>query len=207
MARDIKKIKRAKVLVSLEDFVELFFPSSKMKKGECACVVTFTGDKDYPKAHVWGAKIKHQIKSGPVPLDCHMNVSTVRRPAQGEDPGRKKTDSLTTRIIMLDDIGVSEGSVVEELPVKPTAKIETSPGNFQYLYRILPLDVSDAETQEYYEACVQGLTDEGFGDAGARCVNHTFRLPGSHNKKPKHNGWIARVTEWNPEVVYDLLDE
>ena len=126
--------------------------------------------------------------------DSYVCVSTVR----DETPlRRRKGDCLTTCVIMLDDIGTK----VAEPPVAPTAIIETSQGNFQYVYRIEPID--SKEHWRHYEACVQRLADKKFTDAGAVGVNRVFRIPGSINTK-RDEPWVSRVTSWSPERVWTL---
>ena len=112
---------------------------------------------------------------------------------------RRKKDCIYACVVMLDDVG-TKVSVPE---VEPTAILETSKGNFQYVYRIEPFNVQ--ENLDYYEACLKRLADAGWTDGGALGANRVFRLPGSVNIK-EGKRWECRVTEWSPEKVWVLKD-
>ena len=107
---------------------------------------------------------------------------------------------------MLDDIGtkVEEARVAQMLPL-PSAMLETSPGNFQWVYI---LD-GGADPQEAAEA-LERLADAEVTDAGAKDASHVFRLPGSINDKVavlERNGgqpWSTRITLWEPDRRYTL---
>ena len=124
----------------------------------------------------------------------YVCVSTVR---DAHKLRRRAGDCVTACVVMLDDVGTK----VEIPPVPPTAVIETSPGNFQYIYRIEPLALP--EHTDYYEACLKELARGGFTDAGSLGISRVYRLPGSVNTK-YDEPFTARVTEWNPERVWTL---
>jgi hypothetical protein len=122
-------------------------------------------------------------------------ISTVKDIPRTAFLSRKAEDLVRTMCIVLDDCGTKV-----KLPiVKPTWVMETSPGNFQYGYKLS----GGAEPAEA-AALVEALIAAGHTDPGAGRADRVMRLPGSLNAKPQHNGWRARVTVWNPEVSYTL---
>ena len=121
---------------------------------------------------------------------------------------RRKSDLARTCALVLDDIGTKVETVrVEQMLPPPSAILETSPGNFQWVYI---LD-GGADPQEAATA-LERLAAAEITDAGAKDASHVFRLPGSINDKAavlERNGgqpWSARVTLWAPERRY-ALDE
>ena len=119
---------------------------------------------------------------------------------------RRRSDLARTCALVLDDIGtkVDEARVKQMLP-PPSAILETSPGNFQWVYI---LD-GGADPQEAATA-LERLAAAAVTDAGAKDASHVFRLPGSINDKAavlERNGgqpWSARVTLWEPQRRYTL---
>ena len=126
--------------------------------------------------------------------ETYVSVSTV---LPAEKLRRRKEDCVTACVVMLDDVGTK----VEVPPVAPTVILETSPGNFQYVYRIEPLLLE--EHGHHYEACLERLAAKKFTDGGALGINRVFRLPGSVNVK-REEPWATRVTEWAPTRVWTL---
>jgi hypothetical protein len=121
---------------------------------------------------------------------------------------RRKSDLARTCALVLDDIGTKVETVrVEQMLPPPSAIVETSPGNFQWVYI---LD-GGADPQEAATA-LERLAAAEVTDAGAKDASHVFRLPGSINDKAavlERNGgqpWSARVTLWAPERRY-ILDK
>ena len=119
---------------------------------------------------------------------------------------RRKSDLARTCAIVLDDIGTKvETARVEQMLPPPSAIIETSPGNFQWVYIL----GGGADPQEAATA-LERLAAAEVTDAGAKDASHIFRLPGSINDKAavlERNGgqpWSARVTLWAPERRYTL---
>ena len=136
----------------------------------------------------------HRVETGlEPPGETYVCVSTVLDAARMR---RRKDDCVTACVVMLDDIGTKVGAP----PVEPTAVLETSEGNYQYVYRIEPWSLDDGGT---YAALLSRLADKGYTDAGAGGVNRVYRVPGSLNVK-RSPAWETRVTEWHPERVWRL---
>lgn len=123
-------------------------------------------------------------------------VSTVERTRASEFPRRRLQDLHSAWVLPCDDVGTKS----QEPPVWPSYRIETSEGNYQWGYLLDPYDVSTGTGAGYYDACLVGLADAGYNDPGCRSASRIIRLPGSLHK----TGFEARVTEWNPERVWQL---
>ena len=139
----------------------------------------------------------------------YVCVSTVKPPERGTDGKpkvflrRRRQDCLRAYVVMLDDIGTKVQE--EHVPVDPAYVIETSKGNFQYIYLIEPHDLT--EDGGMYEACIKTLADSGYTDRGALGQARVFRLPGSLNQK-RGKKWNAVVsnrdnTRWK---LSDLME-
>jgi hypothetical protein len=115
--------------------------------------------------------------------------------------GRGRDQLVRYHALMLDDIGGGEGSKASEPPVRPACKLETSAGNFQWIYRLKP--GSDFAT---FAAVVEMLTEKGCGDPGAGGDYRVARLPGSANLKPERNGFLTKATYADKSTIWGLLD-
>ena len=122
-------------------------------------------------------------------------ISTVRDIPRTSLLKRQADDLVKTYALVLDDIP----SKVPVPGVPPTWVIESSPGNFQYGYRLFPAADPPAAA-----ALVEALISGGHTDPGASGAQRVMRVPGSLNAKPTANGWRARVTVWNPDQTYTL---
>lgn len=117
----------------------------------------------------------------------YLTASTFRRAADGS--WRRRNDLFVRAwAIMVDDVGPR----MPRLGVAPSVRIETSPGNEQWLY-LLQQPIADRFA---VEAVISAIIDEfapGTRDPGMAGVNRVFRLPGFANLKPEHDGWICRL--------------
>ena len=97
--------------------------------------------------------------------------------------------------LVLDDVGTK--SKVPDL--KPTWKIETSPGNYQWGYVF-----NEQPTTGEFSAAIKAIAAAGYTDEGAINPVRNVRVPGSINLKPGRDNFAAILTEFNPEVDYTL---
>jgi hypothetical protein len=137
----------------------------------------------------------------PVEDPCAMYVCVATVNGETNDKGRllrRRVNLKQAYLLVLDDIGTK---ATAPPGVEPTYKIETSPGNFQYGYRLEPTDRFDE-----FEALVSYCAGQGWSDAGAGGAYRVVRIPGSCNLKPKNKGFLARITEWDPDRVWSLDD-
>ena len=131
------------------------------------------------------------------PSDIYFTVSTVRETPEEPYQMRRKSDCVSARVVILDDIGTK----AEAPPVEPTYKLESSENNFQWGYRIHPY--TDLAR---FDAIIDAVTARGYGDEGAEGCNRVMRLPGSVNTKPERNGFVSRVTDWHSDRVWGIDD-
>lgn len=103
-------------------------------------------------------------------------------------------------VMVLDDVGDPE-KTSKIPPLKPTWKMETSPGSFQwgYVFREQP-------TKGEYAAAIRAIATAGYSDLGAINPVRNFRLPGSVNLKPGKDEFEAQLVEFHPEVDYTLAE-
>lgn len=121
-------------------------------------------------------------------------ISAVRDIPRARILSRQTQDLVATYTIPLDDVGTKVP--IERVPLTPTVIIETSPGNYQYHYKLrTPVPPAQAA------ALLEAIAAAGLTDPGARRADRIVRLPGSLNVKYAEP-WRARVTAHNPEAVY-----
>jgi len=113
-------------------------------------------------------------------------------------PRRNRNTVQQAWVVPLDDICTK----AKAPDLQPSYKIETSAGNFQWGYLIEPFDVSTPEGRLEYDAVLYSAVKAGHNDPGCRSATRVVRLPGSLHK----TGFVARVTEWNPERIWNLED-
>ena len=177
----------------LDKFINVIFGNDFSDETVCLAQPATVGFRHYPATERKIAQIERK------PGSWYVCVSTVK-PA--EKLRRRKQDCVTAYAVMLDDIGTKVPA--DTIPVSPNIAIETSEGNFQYIYLIEPFDVSTDEGVAYYEACLRGLGEAGLCDKGALEVNRVFRVPGSINTKEGKNNFQARVVYHNVDSEWAL---
>jgi hypothetical protein len=101
---------------------------------------------------------------------------------------------------MLDDIGTK----AKAPELAPSAILETSEGNYQYLYFLEPYELSNSGDIDYFEACNRAVVNAGYGDTGSQGVNRIYRLPASVNTKEGRGQWQTTVTYWQPNRCWEL---
>jgi hypothetical protein len=109
--------------------------------------------------------------------------------------------------LMIDDVGTSESSKVHPSKVKghePTACIETSHKNFQLWYCLKVPERNQARFGAVIRAFISGQLLGA--DPGMAGVNRVGRIPGFVNAKPKHNGWVTKLTHLNPKRRFSIDD-
>jgi RepB DNA-primase N-terminal domain len=114
-------------------------------------------------------------------LDCYFSIAAFPPHAKRN----LKALALEVRTFVIDDVGSKvSAAAVERALGRPTAAVETSPGNFQWAYRLSkPVPVDDWGT--FFDA-VEARVGERF-DRATRDPVHLFRLPMGMNTKPEHN--------------------
>ncbi len=107
--------------------------------------------------------------------------------------------------VVLDDIGTKVKVDPRTLGFgEPTLINETSPGNFQWIYR-LKTPVMDLSTASYLmkEVLARPVQGHLMTDQGAKGVTRLCKLPhGTNLKRALSAPWRNRVASWRPELAY-----
>lgn len=177
---------------------QLIEAAYQVGEGESVCVVR-PGKKGWQQ-YEWNAQTARMVEDQPD--EWYVCVSTVQTPAAKERIKRRKRDCQAVWVLMLDDIGTKAA----EPSMPPSAILETSAGNYQYLYFLHGVELESADAIARFEAQHRAVCTAGFGDPGSGGVSRVYRLPGSINRKPGKNNWQTRVVRWEPERVF-FIDE
>jgi hypothetical protein len=131
-------------------------------------------------------------------LDCYWSIAAFPPKAR---TNRLENAPLNVRALVIDDVGTKgpPAGAVELALGEPTAIVETSPGNFQWSYRLAePVAVAQwAGLFAEIERLV-GMPLEG------RDAVHLFRLPCGVNTKPGRDGFAVRLIKLNPEIELNV---
>ena len=165
----------------------------------------FCGFPDDPRAN--GKWFPRVMQRGGIPTQIkknnnnYVNISTFRPDIHG-DYRAKEELFAATYAILLDDIGTKVKR--SHVKLKPSAIIETSPKNQQYVY-VLNKPVKN---KKLVKRLVDGLVAAGLTDAGAKGVARWMRLPFGVNTKAEHlvdgKGFKVSLVEWHPERRYSI---
>jgi hypothetical protein len=140
------------------------------------------------------------------PSGCHhIDIGLFKE--QPEEPWPRRTGvSITGHwCLMLDDVGTDKVTRVPE--AEPTWKIETRPGNEQWVY------VYDTPLRDHVRMrqILDGIKAAGMTDPGAASLTRLFRLPGSQPPgKPtaarliEYTGWLYDADYIHEELGFDL---
>ena len=169
-------------------------------KGETALIVkqkpTNGHHLDGSPKYTWPAYMpSHKIKQGE---SWFLNTGSfiLDRFKDGR-PSASVANCTHVLFMMLDDIGTKSKTP----PLKPTAIVETSPGNFQWWYAY-----SDQPTVEEHCAALTAIAQAGYTDPGATNAVRNCRLPGSVNQKPGRESFVCRHVEFNEGAEYTLAE-
>ncbi|MGJ0509953.1 MAG: phage/plasmid primase, P4 family [Methylocystis sp.] len=139
-------------------------------------------------------------------------VSLFRRAGDGRF---LRTKELFERqfVFVVDDVGtkVNEGALRLTMP-PATYELETSPGNFQFGYKLT--DATDARATEALVSRIIGDPEinPSLRDPGMKSVTRVVRVPVGSNVKPAvlekngGKGWPHRLWVWEPSRVYTVAE-
>jgi hypothetical protein len=91
--------------------------------------------------------------------------------------------------LMLDDIGTK---VTTPPPLEPTWKVESSPGNQQWVY-VFKVDHMPGKAE--FNAALKAIADAGYTDPGASNPVRNFRIPGSWNTRKQFEAKLVELHE------------
>lgn len=175
----------------IRDLVRVLYRPTQLSDGERICIAAQSerGWVHYAYRDFWPDRIAKLP-----PNSWYACVATLR--VAGDRIRRRREDRVRAHVLLLDDIGTK----AEAPDLTPTAVLQTSPGNEQWLYRLNP------PTLDNYDAVLAAVCDAGYSDSGAKNPTQLFRLPGSVNKKYTDQDVRAELIELNPSISYSLDD-
>lgn len=130
----------------------------------------------------------------------YVTVGAFGRAADGS--WRRRTETFAAGLaLMVDDVGTKVNpSTVEAL--EPSARVETSPGNFQLWYFLSEPERDRVRFDGVIRAFISGRLLGA--DPGMSGVTRVGRLPGFVNGKPANNGWRTRLDLLEPGRRYSV---
>lgn len=174
--------------------------------------------EDWPRVPIsWGENswwVSPAGKNIGKPTQETSNYFTVSIFALAADGKFRRTKELFVRqfVFVIDDVGtkLAEGVIRATLP-PPTYILETSPGNFQWGYKL-----NNGTDARAMDALVAAIVDDpdinpSLKDPGMKGVTRVARLPVGSNNKDKWkdaegNGWPHVLHVWRPELSYSVED-
>jgi hypothetical protein len=135
-------------------------------------------------------------------------ISTFRKGADGKYH-RRKENFAACHLIMVDDVGTKIQPW--QIPLEPSYKLETSPGNYQYGYLLAALGLDGDLVARVVDAMIaQGLAVDG-KDPGMKGVTRYGRLPVGWNTKAKYverlgAPFVHQLEEWHPARRFTLQE-
>lgn len=161
----------------------------------------FVGDPGAAPYHAWRPKpwrpkseiVLNEKGNG------YVSVASFRK-SDDETFRRREEFFAAGRALMVDDVRTKvELSAVKD--VRPSAIIETSPGNEQWWYFFAEpqrdLSKFDGLIAAFLAQKLLGKPDPGMGG-----VTRVGRLPGFVNGKPSAKGWVTKMKEFDPRLRY-----
>ena len=167
-----------------------------------------TGDRRWKwMARAWTHGIKLPANVGPE-ANNYVAISSFGRNEAGEYR-RRKDQFKRLHTVMIDDVNTKVS--VARLRIPPSARIETSPNNFQdFLFIETTAAADDAiiAARLIEQLVAKGLTADG-KDPGMTGVTRVGRLPVGVNGKTKYvqalgHPFRTRMVEWAPQRRYTV---
>lgn len=186
----------------------LAYAFSSLRTDEKFWVTGFPGDPYSVEHWCWGG-----VGAPPGLPNCiqpaHNNYVAISSFKRGEDGlfHRRKANFSRLHMVMVDDVGTKVP--FDRLALSPSARVETSPGNFQDWY-FLTEPVEDAVMAD---RLIKGMIESGLtadaSDPGMRGVTRYGRLPVGINGKVKYveklgHPFEQTVTVWEPLTRYSV---
>lgn len=139
----------------------------------------------------------------PDDFNNYVSFATFRPDNEGKYRRQKKY-FMGLFAVMLDDIGVKVE--LDRITLKPSWKLETSPGNFQIGF-ILDEPITDPVKAD---SLLNSIIDVGLCDPGSNgACSRIGRLPVAINGKYNNandNPWQCQLREWHPERRYSVQE-
>lgn len=184
--------------ITANEFLDVIF--GEIEEGEHVCVSLGKPKDDggmWFANHLEADRAWARWNPDTQPRAWYYNCCTIDggKNAKGTMVGRGRANLMRYHVLVLDDIGQKTAAP----PVEPTYKLESSPGSFQWGYGLMPGDDLDR-----YEALIEAIHQQGWGDAGAGGSYRVVRVPGSANLKEGRDEFRSVITEWSPDRCWTL---
>lgn len=189
-----------------EKFLNLL--ARDMAKEERLILTGFRGDPDDAPSHSWKPRPWRPGKEIPFGAkdNIYVTVASFGR-AQDRTFRRRREGFIAGRALMVDDVRTKVHLKTVER-VKPTAIVETSPGNEQWWYFLKEperdFDKFDGIISAFIRSKLLGA------DPGMSGVTRVGRCPGATNGKAKHNGFKTNLKRFEAKTLFttdQLLDK
>jgi hypothetical protein len=192
--------------ITNDEFLSVMFGESLADAFVCSNTTPPDTEDERARAGMWmGGPI--EFARGLYQLPERQNYTCVSSFARDEDGVYRRQMEFfeALHFLVLDDIGTKVAVDPRALGFgEPTYINETSPGNFQWLYRlsepVRDLSVASFLTKQVLSTPVQGhlMTDQG-----AKSVTRLCKLPvGMNLKLSLGTPWQNRQMSWRPELSY-----
>ena len=183
-------------MVTNEQFLAAL--AGDLPEDERIIVCHFLGDPDEAGIPAWRPRPWRPGKECAAGLDENVYATVASFRKASDNTWRRRGELFAAgRSLMIDDLG-TKLPMDTVAPLKPSAMVETSPGNYQCWY-FLAEPVTD---RLRFDALIRAFIAQqllGGVDTGMSGVTRVGRLPLGRNGKAKYGGWSVRLAEWDPE--------
>jgi len=165
----------------------------------------FVGDPDKTDVHAWRPRPWAPGKEWPLGVQANAYVTVSSFTVSQDGSWRRRGETFAAgHALMVDDVGTKVPHKVVEC-LRPSAMVETSPGNFQAWYFLRePL-----RDKGRFDAIIRAfISGQLLGaDPGMAGVTRVGRVPGHVNAKKKYLSedgwpWVVRTAQLDPDLRY-----
>jgi hypothetical protein len=204
------------ITITNAEFLHVLFKDAP--RGAVPWVTGFSEDPYKANGEHWAGA---PVTNGTLPWcikedrNTFMAISTFykRNEPRGEKTitryRRRKKNFAACHLLMVDDVGTKIQP--HEIPLEPSYKLETSPGNYQYSYLLAEPCTDRERVEKVLDMMIaKGLAVDG-KDPGMKGVTRYGRLPVGQNTKTKYieklgAPFVHQLEEWHPERQFRLED-
>lgn len=157
-------------------------------------VCAFVGDPNTAGFHAWRPRpLRPRGEPPDLRKEANAYVTVASFGRSGDGSFRRRAENFSAGwALMVDDVGTKVDPAKVDF-VAPSAKIETSRGNYQYWYM---LDEGERDFGRFDGAIRAFIADRlAAADPGMAGVNRVGRIPGFTNGKPAAEGWRVAMRE------------
>ena len=192
------------------DFLEAMF--SELPDGAAAMTCAFAGDPHHATRAHWFARpwMFGDPMTARATTNNYVAVSSFLPDPVLVQYRRRKTNFARLHAVMADDLG-TKLPLAHARRIKPTALIETSPGNYQAWLFLRPCEATD--NREQAERLILAMIKQGLAadsDPGMSGVTRFGRLPVGINGKAKYlcadQPFTVRLAEWSLDIRHSVAD-